>query len=210
MTAYFPQTEPHRRLEWTLELDMVRRVQSGDQAAFRELVEKYQAKIFSVIHRILRNRQDTEDVAQVTFTKVYFAMAGFDSRCSLFSWICRIAINECYSLLRRRRVRRAFEDVPSDSEAQAEARFGASQEPDADSTAAARDLLTKLLARLPEDDRVLLLLKEVEGHSVGELARMTGATESAIKTKLFRARRRLIEVAEKLEHRPRAEPCVCP
>src|SRR5882724_2000253 len=105
MTACFPQTEPLHKLALTPELEIVRRVQSGDQAAFRDLVERYQAKIFSVIHRILRNRQDTEDVAQVTFTKVYFAMPGFDSRCSLFSWICKVAINECYSLLRRRRVR---------------------------------------------------------------------------------------------------------
>ena len=202
MTACFPQTEPRHRVERTSDLEMVHRIQSGDQVAFRELVEHYQAKIFSVIHLILRNRQDTEDVAQVTFTKVYFAMEGFDSRCSLFSWICKIAINECYSLLRRRRVRRAYEDVPSDPEIAGESRFGASAEPGADSTAATRDLLNKLLTRLPDDDRLLLVLKEVEGHSVGELARMTGATESAIKTKLFRARRRLMEVAEKLGRRP--------
>ncbi len=201
MTACFAQTEQVRRLEET-EFEMVRRIQDGDQSAFRELVERYQAKIFSVIHRILRNRHDTEDIAQITFAKVYFALAGFDGRCSLFSWICKIAINECYSLLRRRRVRRAYEDVPADLEIPAEARFGPSHEPSADSTAATRDLLHKLLSRLPEDDRLLLVLKEVEGHSVTELSQMTGASESAVKTKLFRARRRLIEIAEKLERRP--------
>jgi len=204
MTACYPQTEFRHRIDWSSDLEVVRRVQAGDDAAFRLLVERYQAKIFSVIHRILRNRQDTEDVAQVTFTKVYFAIEGFDRRCSLFSWICKIAINECYSLLRRRRVRRAYEDVPSDPEIAGESRFGASPEPGADSTTAARDLVNKLLARLPEEDRLLLVLKEVEGHSVGELARMTGATESAVKTKLFRARRKLMEVAERLGRRPAA------
>src|SRR5262245_1718448 len=83
------------------ETELVRRVQSGDQNAFRELVDRYQGKIFSIVFRILRNRQDTEDIAQTVFTKVYFAMAGFDCRCSLLTWMCRIAINECYSYLRK-------------------------------------------------------------------------------------------------------------
>jgi len=88
--AESPVTERQR-----LELQLVRRVQSGDQTAYREIVERHQAKVFSVIYRLLRNRQDTEDTAQVVFTKAYFAMESFDCRCSILSWICKIAINEC-------------------------------------------------------------------------------------------------------------------
>jgi len=183
--------------------DLVRRVQSGDQAAFRDLVERYQTRIVSIAYRILRNRQDTEDVAQMVFTKVYFAIRGFDCRCSIFTWMCRIAVNECYSHLRKRRVRRAFESDPVEDDIYTdENRFGPSPQPSADTRAAARDLLHKLLARVPEDDRMLLVLKEVEGHSVGELARMTGSSESAVKTKLFRARQKLIEAAGRLAQRP--------
>src|SRR5229473_3371173 len=79
------------------ELELVRRVQSGDQKAFRDLLERHQAKVHSIIHGILRNREDTEDIAQQVFTKVYFGMRNFDCRCLLSTWICKIAINECYS-----------------------------------------------------------------------------------------------------------------
>jgi RNA polymerase sigma-70 factor, ECF subfamily len=206
MAACFLRREATPDSRQLMELDLVRRVRSGNQEAFREMVERYQGKVFSIIHRILRNHQDAEDTAQVVFTKVYFALKDFDSRCSLFSWICKIAINECYTHLRKRRVRMAFEGQTPETEAfSGESRFGPSRQPSADITLAARDLLNKLLARVPEDDRMLLVLKEVEGHSIGELSEMTGAGESAIKTRLFRARQKLIEVAGRLSRRPVVE-----
>jgi len=205
--AFFPaEVQPNERQKADLEL--VRRVKSGDQAAFRDLVERHQSKVFSVAHRILRNRQDAEDIAQMVFTKVYFALKRFDCRCSLPSWICKIAINECYSHLRKQRVRAALSDRPGSELIEGENRFGASPETGADTTMAARDLLNKILAKVPEDDRWLLIMKEVEGHSVAELAGMTGAGESAIKTKLFRARQKLIQAAAQLSLRPQAERAV--
>ena len=203
MAMCFVEVQPSLDARRSMEFDLVRRIRCGDQAAFREIVDRYQGKVFSIIHRILRNRQDAEDTAQVVFTKVYFALKDFDSRCSLMSWICRIAINECYTHLRKRRVRIAFESQTPETETFAgESRFGASPEPAADATLAARDFLHKLLARVPEDDRMLLVLKEVEGHSIGELSEMTGASEAAIKTRLFRARQKLVEVAGRLSFRP--------
>jgi RNA polymerase sigma-70 factor, ECF subfamily len=176
------------------ELEMVRKVQAGDQQAFRELLEKYQAKVHSIIFGILRNREDTEDIAQQVFTKVYFAIQDFDCRCLLLTWICRIAINECYSHLRKRRIAavQESEDAPEH----------AGNLPPVDKTLTQRDFLNKLLARLPEEDRWLLIEKEVEGHSINELSEMTGMTVSAIKIKLFRARHKLIEVAGRLSIRP--------
>jgi RNA polymerase sigma-70 factor (ECF subfamily) len=183
-------------------IEFVRRIQSGDQAAFRELVEQHQVKIHAVIYRILRNREDSEDVAQLVFTKVYFAIKNFDGRCSLLTWIYKIAVNECYSHMRRQRVRAAREvDAPEFEVSAAEGWSSASRQPAADTTLAARDYLEKLLARVPEEERLLLVLKEVEGHSIGELSAMTGASESAIKTKLFRARQKLIEAAGRLSQR---------
>jgi RNA polymerase sigma-70 factor (ECF subfamily) len=171
------------------EMDLVRRVQSGDQAAFCDLMERYQSKVHSIIYGILHNREDAEDIAQQVFNKVYFAIQGFDGRCLLLTWICRIAINECYSHLRKRRVKLVQEiDGPEH----------AGNQPPVDRRLADRDYLNKLLARIPEDDRALLIFKEVEGHSIGELAQMTGMTDSAIKIKLFRARHKLVEAAGRL------------
>src|SRR5205814_8472910 len=64
---FFPQAEV-QDVRRTADLDLARRIQSGDQEAFRELVERYQTKVFSIVHKILRNQQDTEDTAQVVFT----------------------------------------------------------------------------------------------------------------------------------------------
>lgn len=193
--------QDHRR---TLESDLVRRVQSGDQEAFRDLVERHQNRVFSIVYRILRNREDAEDVAQRVFTKVYFAIHSFDCRNSLLTWIYKIAINESYSHLRKRRMAREHEvDVPDYAQFVADSWFGS-----VDTTMAVRDFLQKLLARVGEEDRLLLVLKEVEGHSIAELAALTGATQSAIKTKLFRARRKLLQAAARLSQRP-AWSAVC-
>ena len=200
------ENQDNRRI---LEFELVRRVQSGDQEAFRELVERHQNKIFSVVYRTLRNREDAEDVAQRVFTKVYFGIRSFDCRNSLLTWMYKIAINESYSHLRKRRLELALEvDSPEYEKFVADGWFGAARQSAIDSTTTARDYLNKLLARVGEEDRLLLVLKEVEGHSIAELAEMTGASQSAIKTKLFRARRKLLEAAARLSLRP-ALTAVC-
>jgi len=176
------------------ELELVRRVQAGDQKAFRDMLERYQAKVHSIIYGILRNREDTEDIAQQVFTKVYFAIKDFDCRCLPLTWICRIAINECYTHLRKRRLNVVEEPATSPEHA--------GNLPPVDKTLAQRDYLNKLLTRISEEDRSLLIFKEVEGHSIAELAEMTGLTASAIKIKLFRARHKLIQAADRLSLRP--------
>src|SRR5260370_24650302 len=98
-----PQAQEPQDARRLAEMALVRRVKSGDQAAFRDLMERYEAKVHSIVYGILHNREDAEDIAQQVFTKVYFAIKDFDGRCLLLTWICRIAINECYSSLRKRR-----------------------------------------------------------------------------------------------------------
>lgn len=180
---------------------LVRRVQAGDQLAFREVVERYQNKVHSIIYGILRNRNDAEDIAQQVFAKVYFSIRTFDSRSTLLTWIYKITVNECYDYLRKRRVRKlVYESDFSDEDAQHLARSNAAVDsrPSAESELAGRDYVRKLLAKVSEEDRSLLLLKEVEGHSVEELAEMTGMNQNTIKVKLFRARQKLLKAARRL------------
>jgi RNA polymerase sigma-70 factor, ECF subfamily len=205
----FLETEQLHDQHRPAEFELVRRVRSGDQEAFRDLVERHQARIFSVIYRILRNRQDAEDAAQQVFTNVYFALKDFDCRCPLVTWIYKIAINECYSHLRKQRAKLEHEaDAPAFEAFAGRSRFSAGPQASNATTTAARDLLNKLLGRLAEEDRLLIVLKEVEGHSIGELAEMTGASESAIKTRLFRARQKLLEAAGRLLRRT-VTPAAC-
>ncbi len=197
--SFIPREQAPQDARRLAEMALVRRVKSGDQAAFRDLMERYQAKVHSIVYGIMHNREDAEDIAQQVFTKVYFAIKDFDGRCLLLTWICRIAINECYSSLRKRRVKLVQEiDGPEH----------AGNQPPVDRRLADRDYLNKLLARIPADDRALLIFKEVEGHSIGELAQMTGMTDSAIKIKLFRARHKLVEAASRLS-RPMASAATC-
>src|SRR5215467_412058 len=85
---------------------LVRRAQEGQEAAFREILERYQSKVFSIIHGIVRHRNDTEDIAQQVFAKVYFSIRRFDFRSSLITWIYKITVNECYDYLRKKKVRK--------------------------------------------------------------------------------------------------------
>jgi RNA polymerase sigma-70 factor (ECF subfamily) len=183
------------------EVALVRRAQEGDQAAFRLLVEKYQSKVFSIIHGVLRNRNDVEDIAQQVFTKVWFALKGFDFRSSLVTWLYKITVNECYDYLRKQKVRKlTYEADLSEDEARRvgdveDARHSGSLA--TDNAMAERQYVMRLMERLSEEERTLLMMKEVDGYSVEELAAMNGMNENTVKVKLFRARQKLMKAARK-------------
>lgn len=184
---------------------LVRRAQSGDEAAFREIVERYQSKVFSIIHGIVRQRNDVEDIAQQVFAKVYFSLRNFDFRSSLITWIYKITVNECFDYLRKKKVRKlVYESDLSEDEARRveNSEPSVDRQPGADVTLARRDYVVKLLARVSEEERNLLMLKEVEGRSVEELSQMTGMNENTIKVKLFRARQKLVKAAQRLNRAP--------
>jgi RNA polymerase sigma-70 factor, ECF subfamily len=183
------------------EAALVRRVQARDEIAFRDIVERYQAKVFSIIYGILRNHNDAEDIAQQVFSKIYFSIQNFDFRSSLLTWIYKITVNECYDYLRKKRVRKLVYESDfseEDSQRMQNTEAATDQRPAVDTQLARKDLVVKLLSRLSPEDRSLLMLKEVEGHSVEELAQMTGMNENTIKVKLFRARQKLVKASQRL------------
>jgi len=189
----------HRNTE---EAALVRRIQAHDEIAFREIVERYQAKVFSIIFGILRNHNDAEDIAQQVFAKIYFSIKNFDFRSSLLTWIYKITVNECYDYLRKKRVRKlVYESDFSEEDAlrMENSETVVDQNQPMDARLAQRDFVLKLLDKLSEEDRMLLLLKEVEGHSVEELSQMTGMNENTIKVKLFRARQKLIKASQRFQ-----------
>jgi RNA polymerase sigma-70 factor (ECF subfamily) len=198
----WPSQAPYKHHDAN-ELDLVARLQAGDQTAFREIVDRYASKISRVSYGILRNRDDADEIAQEVFAKVYFSIKGFGGRGSLYGWIYRIAVNECYGFLRKKRFKLVYSsDSPDDTlppllEAIADVR------PTPDRTAMQSDFVNKLLARIPEDDRWLLISKEMEGFSLAELSEMTGLSENTIKVRLFRIRQGLVAAAARLRNRHR-------
>src|SRR6266849_3393825 len=138
----------HRNTE---EAALVRRVQARDELAFREIVERYQSKIFSIIYGILRNHNDAEDIAQQVFAKVYFSIQSFDFRSSLLTWIYKITVNECYDYLRKKRVRKlVYESDCSEEDAlrMENSETARDQRPAVDITLEKRDLIGKLLTKI--------------------------------------------------------------
>ncbi len=185
----------------TDEAALVRRIQARDDLAFQEIVERYQAKVFSIIFGILRNHNDAEDISQQVFAKIYFSIKNFDFRSSLLTWIYKITVNECYDYLRKKRVRKLVYESDfseEDTRKMENSDTVVDRERPMDTTLADRDLVMRLLSKLSEEDRTMILLKEVEGYSVEELSRLSGMNENTIKVKLFRARQKLLKVAQRL------------
>ena len=182
------------------EAEIVRRCQAGDEDAFRQIVEKHQSKVFSIIYGIVRNRNDAEDIAQHVFSKIYFSIKGFDFRSSLVTWMYKITVNECYDYLRKAKVRKLVYESnlgKDDQRSMENSQLAVDKSLSIDIKTEKRDYLLKILAKVSEEERVLLIQKEVEGHTVEELARMTGLNENTIKVKLFRARQKLVKAAAK-------------
>jgi RNA polymerase sigma-70 factor (ECF subfamily) len=191
--------------ENTPEGSLVRRAQAGDESAFQEIVERYQSKVFSIIHGIVRQRNDVEDIAQQVFTKIYFSMRNFDFRSSLITWIYKITVNECFDYLRKKKVRKlVYESDMSEDEVRRveNSETGSSRTVRADTNLARRDYVVKLLERVSGEERDLLMLKEVEGYSVEEMARRLKMNENTIKVKLFRARQKLVKASQRLDRAP--------
>jgi len=187
----------HRTSE---EAILVRRVQAKDEMAFKEIVERYQTKVFSIIYGILRNHNDAEDIAQQVFVKAYFSLKRFDQRAAFSTWLYKITVNECWDLLRKRKVRPlVYESDLSEEQAR---QFGAtderaSEEPDISEKLVVRQRVQNLMAGLDERDRTMLILKEVEGFAVEEIAEILGLNANTVKVRLFRARRRVVNQAKK-------------
>jgi RNA polymerase sigma-70 factor (ECF subfamily) len=183
---------------------LVLRAQQGDKEAFEVLVRKHQGRVFAVAGGILRSREDVEDIAQQVFLKAYFSIKRFDQRAAFSTWLYKITVNECWDLLRKRKVRPLMYEADL-SEEQAHAyqsqEEGAGLEPDVSERLQAREQLDQWLECLDEKDRTMLVLKEVQGFTVEEIAGIMGLNGNTVKVRLFRARQR---VAERIRRKKRA------
>ncbi|MGH9699942.1 MAG: RNA polymerase sigma factor [Candidatus Acidiferrales bacterium] len=179
------------------ERQLVRQAQRGAEAAFEELVRRHQQRVFGVVYRILRRREDVEDVVQQVFLKVYLSLKRFDQRAAFSTWVYKIAVNECWDYLRKKKVRPlVFEaDLSEEQVAVLEGTVSAAHPPESPrERAEVKEILDWLLNKLPQQDQELLLLKEMEGFSVQELAEILNLNVNTVKVRLFRARARLMDV----------------
>jgi len=182
------------------ERQLVRRAQKGDKEAFEVLVQRHQHRVFAVARGILKRQEDVEDIAQQVFVKAYFSLKRFDQRAAFSTWLYKITVNECWDLLRKRKARPLVYEADFSEEQSRQ--FSASERqadsgPDTSERLAMRQRLENMLAQLDDRDRAMLILKEVEGFSVEEIADSLGLNANTVKVRLFRARRRVVEYARR-------------
>ena len=179
---------------------LVRRAQREDKEAFEELIRRHQNRVFAVAGGILRRREDVEDIAQQVFVKAYFSLKKFDQRAAFSTWLYKITVNECWDLLRKKKVRPlVYESDLSEEQAKQVAGSELAQNPgpDISERLEAREQVERLLEGLDERDRLMLMLKEVEGFSIEEIADVMELNANTVKVRLFRARRRIVEMSKK-------------
>ena len=193
------------------ESDCIRRAQQGDLAAFEELVRTHQKRVLGVVAGILRWSEDIEDISQQVFLKVYLAIRRFDGRSSFSTWLYKIAVNETYDYLRKKKARKLVYE--SDLSVDQEERLG--QKPPMEPTRAAldhaedRQAVERLLSELAPEERMMIVLKEVEGYSVEEISQAMDMNPNTVKVRMFRARRRLCELYKR-RYAPSRRPAASP
>ncbi|HEX8833104.1 MAG TPA: sigma-70 family RNA polymerase sigma factor [Abditibacteriaceae bacterium] len=174
---------------------------------FEEIVERYHGKVFQLAFRYLGDYDEACDVTQDTFVRAYNAWRDFRGESQIYTWLYRIAINLCHNqqkkLQRRRRFERvSLDNAPDDNDgsgAQWNSREVADERPLPTQLLESQELRARLqeaLAELPDNYRTVIILRDIEGLTYEEIAKITDSTLEAIKSRLFRARgaiRRLLE-----------------
>ena len=184
--------------EKTSEAFSLEALRAGDRAEFARLVETYSPAIYRLAIKMLENSQDAEDILQETFIKAFRHLNTFDGRSSLSTWLYRIATNEALMALRRRKVNLVSLDEPDET-------LEREQEPlqivdwccmpeEELMSAEAHQYLDRAIDELSPNLRVVFILRDMEGLSTQEVEQVLGLSETAVKTRLSRARLRLREL----------------
>lgn len=174
------------------DLTLVRRAKEGDEAAFNELIERHQARVYGHALRLMGNPQDAEEVLQDTFVQVFRNLGKFEGRSRFSTWVYRIATNEALMRLRKaRRKREVFleDNLGRDGEVLgSEVRdFTRSALEETEGREILR-LLQGLLGEMPEEHRVVFTMRDIDGLSNAEVAEVLDISVPAVKSRLHRSR----------------------
>jgi len=184
-----------------VDFELIRSAQAGDSAAFNEIVLAYRKRILGTITRLIARPEDVEDVAQEVFLRLYFSLDQLRTAEVFEPWLYRLTVNAAYDYLRKQRRRQEFRmsDLSEQQVMMADAMAGGKAELEDQHQKKIRESVDSLLGAVSEADRILLMLKEVEGLSLKELEKIYKVNENALKVRLFRARQRVLKAFGKRE-----------
>ncbi|OYD15664.1 hypothetical protein CH330_04985 [candidate division WOR-3 bacterium JGI_Cruoil_03_51_56] len=170
------------------DVELIRRVKSGDTRAFDELMRRYAGSIYRLVYSLARNHMDADDLSQETFIRAYRAIGRYDEQYRFYTWLHRIAVNLCINhLKRKRRVR--LVPLPG-SEIGGEWQDIADPKSGAEVSELQRDL-DRALCKLPVDQRAVIVLRVKEEMSYSEISDVLKIPVGTVMSRLSRARSRL-------------------
>ena len=163
-------------------------------------MRRHSPRVFRTASRFFRRREQVEEAAQEVFLKAFTQLDTYEGRGSFEGWLTRITTNTCLNLLRsaRRRPELSASDLSEDEGEWLENIQAGEREQPFERAVVAADLADKVLGTMTEDERVVLMMMDGEEASVKEVSEATGWTESNVKVKAMRARRRMREAVERL------------
>lgn len=174
--------------------ELIARIVDGETELFEQLVLEHQSLVYNLALRMVANPADAEDCAQEAFIRAFRSLASFRGRSNFSSWLYRVTTNVCLDHLRARK-RRAETGLTTADERGEETELPIPDPSDGPETLAEkrerREAVQRCLRRLPDDFRQVLLLREVCGLSYDEIARETKFEIGTVKSRIFRARRKL-------------------
>lgn len=178
-----------------IDFSLIQRARSGDDAAYNEIVQAYRKRILGTISRLIGRPEDVEDVGQEVFLRLYYSLEQLRSPEVFEPWLYRLTVNAAYDYMRRQRRRpeSRMADLSEQQVQMADADAGGKQQDTEQRKASLREFVQSLLGMVSEEDRILLMLKEVEGLTLKELEAVYQVNENALKVRLFRARQRVLK-----------------
>ena len=172
-------------MTWTDE-ELVDRSRSGDVESFNQLITRWERPIYVLAYRVIGQEEDARDVCQETFLRAFRGLAGFKGQAKFSSWLYRLALNLCRDWIRRRR-RTPISTLPEDVELEDLASEAGPSE-SVEDLVARRELsgvVAVAMARLPDEQRTAIILKEYHGMTFQEIADLQGCPLSTVKTRLY-------------------------
>ncbi len=166
--------------------ELVRRVREGERAAFNQLVLKYRSRVMGIAARMLGDRAEAEDLAQDVFVKAYHSLGDFHGEAQFATWLYRITANSCLNYRKKRQRERQFKTDLTDL-----APLGSNGASSPHAVLERRQLkeqLEKSIRALPEDQRIVLILRDLQGLSYENIAACLGIELGTVRSRLHRAR----------------------
>ncbi len=171
---------------------LLERAKSGDIIAFEELIGSYQKRVFNLALRIIGNYDDAADLAQEAFVRIYKAISSFKEQSSFSTWVYRITTNVCLDEIRKRKNRKVVyidEDIQTDDGEMKRQVISSDPGPDeAAERSEIRRIVNDAINRLPEEQRVVITLRDLQGMSYEEIARILELPAGTVKSRINRAR----------------------